>query len=202
MNRKCLKRFDNYLIFGIGRNDLHNHKTKYKDANGKIVRCPFYIKWHSMLRRCYSKVLHSNNPAYLGCTVCVEWLTFSNFKSWMETQDWEGKELDKDWIVLGNKIYSPDTCCFIPKGLNNFIANSFKGVDFHKRTQKFRARVHDPFTGSTYHLGLFASYLAANKAYVDAKIKLAKKWCEILPEYKQIIENFISYSRDNLLVTR
>ena len=60
-------------------------------------------------------------PAYKDVVVRQEWLTFSNFKRWMEKQDWEGKQLDKDIIVLGNKVYSPETCAFVLGVTNGFI---------------------------------------------------------------------------------
>lgn len=94
------------LVYGVGVDDLDYPKKKLL-PNGKYSFCPYYQRWRGMIRRCYSKAQLGKNPNYEGCTVCDEWLTFSNFKSWMEKQDWEGKELDKDLLVRGNKVYSP-----------------------------------------------------------------------------------------------
>ena len=74
-----------------------------------------------MLQRCYSESHLVRQPTYKGCSVCEEWLTFSNFKSWMEQQDWEGKQLDKDLLVYKNKIYSPETCVFVSSVINSFF---------------------------------------------------------------------------------
>lgn len=105
------------MIYGVGIVDLAYTKTK--TVNGQQTRCPFYKLWYSMLERCYSPYKLKRNPNYVGVTVCEEWLTFSNFKAWMETQDWEGNQLDKDLLCFdGAKIYSPSTCCFIPQWLN------------------------------------------------------------------------------------
>lgn len=88
-------------IYGVGTNDAN-----YLVVN-KGVRCPYYKKWSSMLERCFSKSLHKKHPTYIGCTVCNEWLLFSNFRSWMMKQEWVGMELDKDIISIGNKKYCP-----------------------------------------------------------------------------------------------
>ena len=112
------------LINGVGINDATESITKSVFVNGKyklVWRCPYYEKWKSMLDRCYFQKGVTRHKAYVDCYVCDEWLTFSNFKSWMETQDWEGRVLDKDLLVYGNKIYSPKTCLFIDQRINSFI---------------------------------------------------------------------------------
>ena len=60
-----------------------------------------------MLKLCYSPAHHKKYPSYVGCTVCEEWKTFSNFRRWMVTQNFEGRHLDKDLLVKDNLHYSP-----------------------------------------------------------------------------------------------
>lgn len=104
------------LLCGVGVNDS-DYVTNIK--NNKIIRiCPFYDKWQSMLTRCYSLKYHKQYPTYIGCSVCPEWRYFSKFRLWMSTQNWKGMALDKDLLVKGNRVYSPDTCCFIPQAIN------------------------------------------------------------------------------------
>lgn len=103
------------LIHGVGINDAgYNISISTRLPNGRRQeqRCPYYKRWVNMLTRCYSKAEQARNPCYIGCVVCPEWLTFSNFKRWMEQQDWKGKELDKDKHGDG-KLYSPTTCEFL-----------------------------------------------------------------------------------------
>ena len=110
------------LVSGVGINDVDYEVQKPQVFLGRLYKkCPFYDKWQAMLWRCYSKKSLYKHPSYKDCLVCSEWLKLSNFKSWMETQDWEGRHLDKDLLVPGNKLYSPDTCCFISIRLNSFI---------------------------------------------------------------------------------
>lgn len=62
------------LVYGVGINDVT-----------EIVRnCPYYKKWVGMLGRCYNPKKQAERSTYHGVTVCDEWLTFSNFKTWMQ----------------------------------------------------------------------------------------------------------------------
>lgn len=111
------------LVYGVGLNDADYKIRTRIEVDGKVksVLCPYYYRWTNMLKRCYGdggKALYSS---YEGCVVDVEWHTFSNFKAWMEQQDWEGKALDKDLLVHGNKVYSKDTCCFVDPYLNALL---------------------------------------------------------------------------------
>lgn len=98
------------LKYGVGINDL-----LYAENDRA------YSYWNSMLRRCYSEVALKLNPSYRGCSVCDEWRVYSNFKKWFEDNYVEGYELDKDILCKGNKVYSPDTCCFVPKRINSLM---------------------------------------------------------------------------------
>jgi len=103
------------LVYGVGTNDA-DYQVATTGAIGSkretIWRCPYYQRWTNMLYRVYG----SGRPAYADVSVCKDWLVFSNFRSWMETQDWQGKELDKD--ILGSSVYGPDACLFVHKVVN------------------------------------------------------------------------------------
>lgn len=133
-------------LFGVGLNDA-TYETQTKGGGVKWI-CPFYLRWSKLLERCYSKSYKDKHPTYRDVTVCQEWHTFSVFKSWMETQDWEGKQLDKDLLVQGNSIYSPETCCFISTTVNGFMVKSNSsrgefpiGVSLCRRTLKYKATI-------------------------------------------------------------
>jgi hypothetical protein len=104
------------LVYGVGINDV--------DC---VTNCPFYSRWTDMLARCYSERFHIANPSYKGCSVCEEWKTFSNFKKWMEQDNWKGKQLDKDILVPENKEYGPNTCIFVSHALNGLLIAQLSG---------------------------------------------------------------------------
>ena len=108
------------MLYGVATNDA-SYQTSYTNAEGKTVKCPYYTKWLGMLTRVYDPKLKVIRPNYIGCSVHPAWLTFSNFRRWMEQQDWEGKHLDKDLLIPGNKEYGPNTCLFLTSALNNLL---------------------------------------------------------------------------------
>lgn len=160
------------LVYGIGINDS-DYMVSCMD-NGKGVMCPYYRRWENMLERCYSSKYHEDRPTYIGCTVTKEWLTFSNFRSWMVKQNWEGKQLDKDILSHGTKIYSPDTCVFISSVLNKLLlecgaaAGKYPiGAYFEKNSKKFKAQCR--VYGKNKHLGYFDTPEDASEAYKQFK---------------------------------
>lgn len=111
---------DRKILYGVGINDLPY----------PIKNCPYYERWRSILCRCYSKKFHNKNKSYEECFICDDWKYSSNFKKWMEEQDWEGKVLDKDILIKNNKIYSPETCIFIPIEINSLIVKTNKNREY------------------------------------------------------------------------
>ena len=82
-----------------------------------------YSAWTHILTRVYSKNERLRR-FYDGCKICEEWLHFENFREWYNKQVGcnLGYETDKD--LLGNgKLYSPETCCLLPRELNRMISD-------------------------------------------------------------------------------
>lgn len=175
------------LIYGKGVNDADYpvYKTGYVYLDGKRQRkifwkCPYYTKWSKMLERCFSVKRKERFPNSFS-TVCDDWLLFSNFKRWMETQDWEGKHLDKDLLVRGNKNYSPETCCFVSAEINSFITDNLikrgefpLGVSWSNRDKRFIAQCQDGDNGIIY-LGAYNCPKEAHCAWLKFKSERAKK---------------------------
>jgi len=171
------------LVYGVGINDADYNVTEHAMVDGKwkIVRiCPFYRVWSHMLERCCSDKLQNRYPTYKGCSVVEEWKTFSKFKAWMEQQDWKGKQLDKDLLFHGNKIYGPDHCVFVDRTVNSFMTESTStrgewpiGVAWHKNRSKFDSHCNNPFTKKLEHLGLFMCPNEAHQVWLKRKRELA-----------------------------
>jgi len=161
------------LIQGKGINDATYNIEIIIDR--KRISCPYYKVWVRMLARCYNEKFHKKYPTYKNCNVSEEWLLFSNFRKWMETQDWKDKHLDKDIILPGNKIYSPGTCVFITQSINNLFLGGtdntrtyVKGVSFDKVNNKYRVNCCLG-NGVAKNLGRFDTLEEASKTYNNFK---------------------------------
>lgn len=174
----------NKLLSGVGINDANYNVYEYTVVEGKtkmIWCCPFYKTWGSMLVRCYSPKYQKLYPTYIGCSVTKEWHLFSNFKAWMEAQDWKGKHLDKDILFRGNKTYSPEACVFVDPRINTFLSENGAvrgeypiGVCFHKRDEKYTAKCCSAESGKRKHLGYFDTAEEAHEAWLVFKLEQAK----------------------------
>ena len=113
-------RYLNKGYLGEGR-----HKVS---ENGKLTD-EFGI-WYRMLTRCYDPKYQEKKPTYKGCTVEEYLLNFQNMCEWINKNYYEipGEImcLDKDILNKGNKIYSRDTCIFVPQRINSLFTKSDK----------------------------------------------------------------------------
>ena len=99
----------------------------------------------------------------------------------MEKQDWSGKCLDKDIILPGNRLYSPDTCAFVLTATNLFVTarDAIRGecpigVHLYKHTGKYQVQCKNPFTGKREYLGYFSTPEEAHEAWRKRKHELAQ----------------------------
>jgi len=135
-----------------------------------------YVKWHGMLSRVYD----GNNDKTKLATACYDgvcvseyWHNFQNFAEWFyrEHGKYTCKDvlcLDKDLLGKGTKVYSKDTCCFLPYCLNIAIQVGYS-VHYDARRRTFRPRVS--MKGVTPYLGDFKHEDEAREAYFNAKNK-------------------------------
>jgi hypothetical protein len=179
---------DKKLVCGVGISDA-GYVVKVTEEVGYIEGkrkrktvwvCPFYRAWTNMLMRAYSDEYKARQPTYEGVTVCEEWHTFSIFKAWMETQDWEGKQLDKDILFSGNKVYAPEACVFVSSLVNKFLVSRaaarglYKiGVHWVESKRKFKAECSNPLSEKGDHIGMFLTEQEAHEAWLAKKLEYA-----------------------------
>lgn len=163
-----------------------------------LSKQPEYILWCNMLMRCYSSHYHKNNPNYKDCAVSDNFKYYPYFKDWCNRQvgfnvkDNKGKlfHLDKDILIKGNKVYSEDTCCFIPSIINQLIVRVEKsrgefpiGVCYDKRQAKYMSsmKVENGFK----FIGYFSTPTQAFKGYKISKEQHIK---EVANQWKDQID--------------
>ena len=82
-----------------------------------------FISWKNMIRRIYNGYGRFAK-CYENCVICEEWLDYGVFKNWYENQRGCGLKYELDKDLLGNgKLYSPETCCLLPRELNRMISD-------------------------------------------------------------------------------
>lgn len=157
-------------VEGVGIND-----ADYPVDKGK---CPYYQVWLSMLQRCYSERCQKKWPNYIGCSVASEWHLFSSFKTWMKTQNWEGKVLDKDIKVPGNKVYGPNNCLFVTQTINTLLNTQINQrgslpIGVVRHNDKFKVTLKK--NKKTVHGGVFNTVQEAAEAYRQLKADWIRK---------------------------
>lgn len=175
----------NKLVRGIGINE-----NKYlAEKDGILVK--EHILWTNMLHRCTEKCW-VKYPTYIGTTCSENFKSYTFFYEWCQEQigfgnkDNSGRywQLDKDLLIKGNKLYSEDTCVFLPHKLNCLLIKAELargeypiGVYWKKKSKQFCVQCTTG-SGTQKYLGLFSDYLEAFKAYKDFKERYIKVLAE------------------------
>lgn len=164
------------------------HGVGINDADYVTANCEYYERWASMLRRT-SKPHIKRHPSYQGVSVCDAWLVFTTFKEWVKRQEsLYGKEqidarhLDKDILKPGNKVYSPENCCFVLQSTNKLFTDRAVargdlpiGVTRYLRSGKwsglYRSEIN--IDGKKRKLGYFRCPQEAHLAWIEAKSEQA-----------------------------
>ena len=165
---------------------------EYKvSKNGKHTKC--YDTWLKMLYRAYSPKYMQQHPTYKECRVHESWHNFQLFSKWYYDNFYqiEGEQmaLDKDILCKGNKIYSPDTCVFVPQRINSLFTKSDNkrgdcpiGVTYNKP-----GKIYETYCGTNgkrKYLGCYKTPEEAFQVYKNFKEKYIK---EVAEEYRDKI---------------
>ena len=143
-----------------------------------------YALWCHMLERCYSDKYQKKQPTYEGCEVSDNFKYYEYFYEWCHKQigfDNKGWHLDKDLLTKGNKVYSENSCVFIPAEINTLLikctasrGEHLIGVYWDKKGKAFVAMVNKN-KGRSEYLGYFKTEIEAFNAYKEAKEAFIKE---------------------------
>ena len=173
---------------GVDKNGNMPKASEMKD--GKSVATWEYLKWQSMLSRCFDNKYKEKHPTYKDTACCERWLCFANFLedfeilkqeySWSEN---EKLNLDKDILHKGNKIYGLENCILVPQWINTLFIKCDAsrgqypvGVSYHKRDRKYQA--YCSINGEQISLGYYNTVEQAFNAYRIAKEQEIKRIAE------------------------
>jgi hypothetical protein len=146
---------------------------------------PRYKTWQSMLSRCYVNAYQEKHPSYVGCRVDERWYNYQLFSQWYDENyyevEGENMQLDKDILIKGNKIYSPETCVFVPQTINSLFLKhqSVRGelpigvINHRNGNGKYRVACSNPYTGQKY-IGKYDTIEEAFYAYKVHKEQVIK----------------------------
>lgn len=146
-----------------------------------------YTRWKNCLNRVYKY-----GASYIDVTVCDEWLCYQNFAKWYEENIYKCNDeiicLDKDILVKGNKVYSPETCVFVPERINLlFVKNKDYrngypiGVVPSKNKNKFIGQVN------YFNKTISKEFSTMEEAFIFYKINKERIIKETADEYKDLI---------------
>lgn len=180
---------------------------KYVSTETKVYRL-----WKGILTRAYDSGFHKKYKTYKDVEVCKEWWCFQNFAEWcynkefFDVKDDKGRpyQLDKDILVKGNRVYSPETCCFVPAEINSLVVTNKRrrgdtpiGVYYVKRNRKYTTQCYFKGSGLKY-LGSYSTAEEAFQVYKEAK-KVSIKL--VADHWKSEIEDKVYQSLLNWEIT-
>ncbi|WP_128598936.1 hypothetical protein [Pantoea rodasii] len=91
----------------------------------KRQRKLFQINYANMIRRV------RDNVRYKNVSVCDEWKTSSDaFVEWSVKEYVTGWHLDKDMLSGVSKIYSPETCMYVPREVNALYREPYNKYEY------------------------------------------------------------------------
>ena len=173
-----------FPVYSIGVMDIPNELRR------GVPHPREYSIWNGIRQRCYNENARHLNPTYKDVTMSDNFLIYSYFKEWCNKQigfDQDKWHLDKDILSKGSKVYSENTCCFVPAEINTFLTNwkSYRGdfpvvviLDKCAKTPRYRARLSK--FGKYHCYGSYSNptdaFYAYKKAKEDFAKELANKW--------------------------
>ena len=164
------------LVYGVGVNDI---------MIPEFTKTRTWRTWCGIVRRTDKRdpkwLSQQGKEYYADCTLDPRWFKLSAFKEWIEKwDDFANKEVDKDLLVPGNKIYGPDTCLMVRPIVNawykpNTVSGDLpRGVTWNtawkrgKSPNPYRAQI-TPIGGKRTGLGYYATMEEASAVFEKAR---------------------------------
>lgn len=143
----------------------------------------FYSHWAAMLDRCHNPEYHKSRSTYHDCSSQESWSCLQNFCEWAHKDKYyqNGWHLDKDLCVIGNRLYSEDTCAFVPTELNStllkFDGSPGRGTTYVEEKKTYCAKIS--LFGKHKNLGHFKTRDEAEAVYKKRKLEYFKEIADI-----------------------
>lgn len=163
---------------------------KYSNTEHSLARNYF----SNMIGRCYLESELQKAPRYRESYVIEDWLNFQNFAEWYYSQkgaDLPGYQLDKDILVKGSKVYSPETCCLVPQEINKL---------FTKREAKrglYPIGVSE-FSEGVYRAGMSNKILSDRKWSGPLRTTVEQAFTDYKEKKEQVIKEVAELYRDKI----
>ena len=169
MDEELIKRWNNKIkdedtVYILG--DISWHKVeKTCDILSKLRGIKFLVKGNhdsidKSMKRYFKdiydyKEININGQNIVLCHYPIP--CFKNhYSGWIHLyghthNTWEEvMNLDKDILIKGNKLYSPNTCCFVPKRLNILFVNTNNKYIIKKITDLYIGKIDDKIIHAIY----------------------------------------------------
>lgn len=171
-------------VYGVGYMGVGQYSSKDGAADSAC-----YKSWSAMMKRVYYD--KEITIYYKDCSVVEEWHNFQNFAEWYYQQHNAGRKgfhLDKDLMVLGNRVYGPNFCSFIPQEVNKVLLSNSRvrgvypqGISKHGNLY----RVSVSMSGKTHRIGTYPTLEEALDIYKKHKEQHVK---DLANKYKNVIK--------------
>ena len=152
--------------------------------------------WQGMMDRCYD-IDRRDYRKYgaKGVRVCGEWLDQDNFCGWYiknKIADWDmDKDFLQDGVPINKKMYSPSTCCFVPKYLNQWFVK--RGLPtIHTVGEQFYIEIYSRVELFPLRKRLVGDSVedVLEQWYLFKELQLEKRVLKMFSEYENIKQDY------------
>lgn len=177
-------------VRGIGIIGEGQYPVKYV-RQGVVKYTLAFETWLTRLKSVVSVNYKKRRKGFKGVEVAEEWLNYQNFAKWFYEQVklyGKGGVVDKDLLFLGNKVYSPTTCCYIPQAINALFSMKSDTKGFYLKKGKYSVSVN--IDGVRKYIGSYDDEDSAKIVYFQTKLAEVKK---IILRYQDKIHPALFY---------